>query len=209
MILNFYLRKEIKLISVNNLLSVYELTGLLNFVKKGFDVLIPILKCSFGSFICLVESDLPFQSVDLGFNPLITNHIAKLWFGSIFWDSNQFRKCWNTNFWIVLVNNSQVVLDQLSKKVPQMGLVIFSIFSKWLELWHFGGYLVLTEWHQLVIEKFVNISGKFGAILKTTSVVLLNDVHHINFLIIIGADEQENDVVLERSLLDLSTFICI
>lgn len=97
MILNFYHRKEIKLISVNNFLSVYELTGLLNFVKKGFDVLIPILKCTFGSFICLVESDLPFQSVDFGFNPLINNHIAEFLFGSIFWDSNQFRKCRNSD----------------------------------------------------------------------------------------------------------------
>ena len=111
MILNFYHRKEIKLISVNNLLSVYELTGLLNFIKECFDILIPILKCAFGSFICLVESDLPLQSVDLGFNPLINDHVAKFLFRSIFWDSNEFRKSRNTDLGIVLVDNTEVVLD--------------------------------------------------------------------------------------------------
>ena len=84
-----------------------------------------------------------------------------------------------------------------------MGLEVFSIFSKWLEVSHYGGYLVLTEWHQLVSEKLINVSGKFWAIFKTTSIVLLDDVHHVNFLIIVRADEQVDDEVFERSLLDL------
>ena len=101
------------------------------------------------------------------------------------------------------------MLNQLSKEVSQVGFVIFSSFCEWLEFCHYIGYLVFAEWHQFVSEKLVNESRKFGAILKTTSVILLNDMHHVNFFIIVRADKQVDDVVFERSLLDLSTFIRI
>jgi len=89
-----------------------------------------------------------------------------------------------------------------------VGFVIFGSFCEWLELCHDSGYLVLAEWHKLISKKFVDVSRKFRAVFKTTSVVFLDDVHHVNFFIIIWADEQVDDEVFKRFLLNLSTFIC-
>jgi hypothetical protein len=99
--------------------------------------------------VFLFESNLPSKSINLRLNPLIHNHIAYLCFSSVFWDSNKSRKCRNVDLTVVFFNNSQVMLDQLTNEIAQVGFIVFSFVFKGLEGTHLLFDFNLVEGHQL------------------------------------------------------------
>ena len=192
---------------MNNFLPVNKMTCLLNFIQQGFDIWIPISKFAICSLILLFECYLPGQSVDLGIDALVDNHVSNFGFCAIFRNTNKSCQSWDFDFAIVLFNDSEIMLNQLSNEFSHVRLWILSAVAEGLVSAHTGFNFSFIQRHELKCEEFVNESGQLVVFLKLASILFFNDVQHIDFFVVIRADKQENDKVLERWLVKLAISI--
>jgi len=135
---------------MDNFLSINQMASLFNFIKHCLKVAVPVSEHSFCISVFLFECHFPCQSINPSLDSLVNNHVADFRFSSVFWNTNKFRKRLNLYFTIVLLNNSEVMLDQLTKEVSHVSFVIFCCVNKWIK----GGHLVLNfffvKGHELI-----------------------------------------------------------
>lgn len=125
------------------------MAGLLHLVQKCFDVPVPVIKHTFSVLVLLFESYLPSKSVDFGLNPVINHHVANLLFGSVLWHTDESGQRRNIDFAIVLLDNSEIMLDQLPDQVTHVRLAVLCFSLKWLKRGHLLLDLCLVQGHQL------------------------------------------------------------
>ena len=99
------------------------------------------------------------------------------------------------------------MLDKLPDKISHVGFIIFCSLNKWVECAHFLFNFSFIEWHELIGEQLMDISGDQIIVLKVSSVERLQDVHQINLLVVIWADQQIDYEALEELVLQSSISI--
>ena len=68
---------------------------------------------------------------------LINNHVAQLLFRSILGYSYEFRKCFDVDFTIVFLDDTEIVLDKLAEELSHVGLVVLGhALLEWIVLLH-------------------------------------------------------------------------
>ena len=135
---------------MDNFLSINQMASLFNFIKHCLNVTVPVSKHSFCISIFLFECHFPCHSINLSLDSLVNNHVTDFLFSSVFWNTNKFRKCLNLYFTIVLLNNSKVMLDQLTKEFSHVSFVIFCCFNKWIKASHLVLDFLFIKWHEFI-----------------------------------------------------------
>ncbi len=101
---------------MHDFLSVYKVARRFYLVQKSSNIVVPLIKNIIRELVFLEDDD-AIQTVDLGSNACIDNHIADLNLNTGAADTNEVRQAIKLDACIVLLNNADVVLDQLLRKL--------------------------------------------------------------------------------------------
>jgi hypothetical protein len=109
------------------------MAGLLNLVEHVADVVIPLVQ----SLICglldgprgaLLEDDDALHAVDLGLDTgALDDHVAELSLGEVHTHTRKLSKPLQPDARVILLDSSDVVLDQLSQELLEMNRSILSL----------------------------------------------------------------------------------
>ncbi len=133
---------------VNDLFSVNEVASLFNFVKHVSDVVVPVIQHIICELVLLEIND-SNHSVDLGLNPLIDDHVSDFLLSEFLTDPDQLTQSLQSDPAVVLLDDSDVVLDQLAEELLQVSVVVLSLCPERLVSLYLVLDLSVVERHEL------------------------------------------------------------
>ena len=118
---------------MDDLLTIDQVASLLNFVEHVADIIIPLVQ----SLICglldgprgaLLEDDDPLHAVNLCLDTgALDHHVAELALGEVHTHTRKLSKPLQPDSRVILLDSSNVVLDQLSQELLEMNCSILSL----------------------------------------------------------------------------------
>ena len=145
--------------SMNNLFSVNKMACLFNLVKSRLKIMVPRIEPLISELLAFIDRHNASQSVDLGPDASIHNHVAKFILSAFHRDTNKLTHSSQGDAAVVLLNHSEVVLNKLADQLDKMVLVVHSSLLERLKLGHLSPNVFLHERHQFKGQEFANISG--------------------------------------------------
>ena len=168
---------------MDNFLSVNQVTGLLNLVQSGPQVIVPRVQLFVSELLALVDCYDACQSVNLSSDTPVDHHVAKLILGALDRDTDQLTHAGQADAAVVLLDHSQVVLHQLPYQLDQVVLVVQSAVLERLKGGHLLGDIVLLERHQLKGKELAHVLGQKLLSLELTRVHRLHKVEQVDFVL--------------------------
>ena len=145
--------------SMNNLFSVNKMTSLFNLVKGRLKIVVPRIEPLIRELLAFIDCHNASQSVNLGPDASIHNHVSKFILGALNRDTNKLTHSGQGDAAVVLLNHSEVVLNELADQLNKMVLVVQCALLERLKLGHLSPNAFLHERHQFKSQEFANISG--------------------------------------------------
>lgn len=136
------------------------MTSLLDLIKCRLQVRVPRVKSLIGKLLPLIDCHNTCQAVNLGPNPSIDNHIAKLVFRSLNRDTNKLTHPRQGNATVVALNHTQVMLNKLPNQLDQVVLAVHGLVLEWLKRGHLLRDVILLQRHQLEGEELSDVLGQ-------------------------------------------------
>mmetsp|Transcript_14936 Transcript_14936/g.14522 ORF Transcript_14936/g.14522 Transcript_14936/m.14522 type:complete len:227 (-) Transcript_14936:337-1017(-) len=173
------------------------MASLLYLVQQSPQVVVPIIQ----HIICelaLLKHHYPLHPIYLGMETIVDHHISNLGLSSVYSHSDQVGQSGQLHSAVILLNDSDIMLDQLLNEFSQMEFIVFSL---WLE-GRVGSELLLyffhVEGHDLISLEFLQEFPYQLILLQFSRIILLYNVGQVYSFIVVGAQEQVKDKVLER-----------
>ena len=118
---------------MDDLLTIDQMAGLLNLVEHVADIVIPLVQ----SLICglldgprgaLLKDDDTLHAVDLGLDACaLDDHVAELALGEVHTHTRKLGKSLQSDARVILLDSSNVVLDQLPQELLEVNCSILSL----------------------------------------------------------------------------------
>ena len=133
------------------------MASLLNLIKSRLQVGIPRVQSLVSELLPLIDRHDARQSVYLGSNPAIDNHVTKLVLRPLYGDTHELTHPRQRDPAIVALNDAQVVLDELSDHLNQVVFAVESLFLERLKSGHLLRDVIFLQWHQLESQEFSHV----------------------------------------------------
>ena len=121
---------------MDDLLTVNQVASLLNLVQCRLQVLVPRVELLISELFALINGDDAGQTIDLGSNAAINDHVSQFVLSALHRDTNELAHALKAHSAVVLLDHAQVVLDELSNQLDHMILAVQSLFLERLERGH-------------------------------------------------------------------------
>ena len=118
---------------MDDLLTIDQMAGLLNLVEHVADVVIPLVQSLISGLLdgprgALLEDDDALHAVDLGLDTgALDDHVAELLLGKVHTHTSKLGKSLQPDARVILLDSSNVVLDQLSQELLEVNCSILSL----------------------------------------------------------------------------------
>jgi hypothetical protein len=111
---------------VDHLFTVNQVASVLNLVQSHLHILVPVFQSIVSELLLVVERNNTLKSVDFRRDALAHHHVADFSLSSLTAHTHQLSKLEKTNAAVVLLNYTNIVLNQLLHKFANVALVVFS-----------------------------------------------------------------------------------
>lgn len=118
---------------MDDLLTIDQMAGLLNLVEHVANVVIPLVQSLISRLLdgprgALLENDDTLHAVDLGLDAgALDDHVAELALGEVHTHTRKLGKPLQPDARVILLDSSNVVLDQLSQELLEVNRSILSL----------------------------------------------------------------------------------
>ena len=142
---------------MDNFLTVNQVASRLDLVQQLWNVRVPRVECVVGEST-LLESNHATHSVDSRMNSLVDDHITDFNFRTILGNSHQLAQPRKFNLRVVFLENSNVMLDDLTHELDEVQLSMFSLIClERSEFFHCCFNFLLVKRNQLSSQKLFDV----------------------------------------------------
>ena len=124
---------------MDDLLTIDQMAGLLNLVEHVANIEIPLVQSLISGLLdgprgALLEDDNALHAVDLGLDTgALDDHVAELALSEVHTHTRKLGKSVQPDARVILLDSSNVVLDQLSQKLLEVhGSILSLCLEEWL-----------------------------------------------------------------------------
>jgi len=139
-----------------NFLSVNEMASLLDLVQDLGDGVVPATEAFVSELLSLGEDHDALQTVNLGLDSLVDNHVSEFGFNSVLRDAQESSDSAEADAAVVFLDDSEVVLAELLQEPVHVSLSSLSIEFEGVIGQHLLLDLVFLDRHKLKSEQFAH-----------------------------------------------------